>query len=188
VIGKFLENNYKEVLICAKRIVRRMNYNAEELISETYLEVHEKNPYLTTDRDFVKWFTWSMKLSAMSKRSNFNKSQRLCGVELQFDPGNEDWQNIYTEIDASGKSEGTKELMIELSHLTKDKAIQYVEVMEYKDSLAPWDRELFELNIEKGLSGRKIVKIKEMESGTKMSYKTYNNRIKQIKKGLNGNS
>jgi len=188
VIAELLTNNYKEILTCARRIIRRRDYTlAEELISETYLALHEKE-VPNTGLEFIKYFVTSMKLMTMSPRTSFNKIQRPSGVPLEYDLGNDDYKQIFTDIDAIGKSESTKELMTELSHLTKENAIKYVEVMEYKDTLAPWDRELFEMNIEKGLSGRKIVKLKELESGTKMSYKTYNNRIKQIKKGFNGNN
>ena len=186
MLNKLVIDNYKELKEAANNITRRRDRNqSNELINETYLTLFNK-VVPETNAIFVKWFTKSMKYIYIDKYSSFRKATDQKESSLTYDTGNSDWKDI--ELGAEQINEKTKGIITGLSHLTNDKALKYVELLEFKESLPPHERELFELHFEKGLSGRKISKLMEKETGFKMSYVRYNEMIKVIKNKIDGRS
>jgi RNA polymerase sigma factor (sigma-70 family) len=183
MISQLLNNNYKEILKAAKNITRRRNYQqAPALINETYLFLHDKEtPKI--NNEFVKYFTKTMHYLYIGERSTYNKAEKLSKVYLEYDPGNDDWKDIEVNIEINKE---TLDTLLNLSHLKNTDAIKYANVMQLKETLPPHEREIFELHFDKGLSGRQIAKIMELETGWKMSYVRYNEMIKKVKLKLNG--
>jgi RNA polymerase sigma factor (sigma-70 family) len=184
MLAQLVERNYKNILPVAKRITGRDCYRqATALISETYLTVSEKNKEYKSDEHFVKSFSKTMYFLFKGKRSTYNKAEGLSKVHLEYDPGNEDWKEIEIILDGN---EQTKDLVMNLSHLKTEDAIEYVKLMQFKEQLPPHEKEIFCLHFENRMSGREIARLMETETGFKMSYVRYNEMIKGIKNKLNG--
>ena len=184
MLSKLVEDNYKDILLAATRITRRTNVKQNKaLINETYLALHGKK--IPTDNiGFLMYFNRTMKIIHIDQRSTYNKHEKVNSVEHIYEQINEEWKEI--EIQTEQTNESTKELIKELSYLSEEKAVQYLEVMDFKKGLPPNEREIFDLHYEKGLSSREIAKLMEEETGWKMSYVRYNEMINKVKKKLHG--
>lgn len=182
MLSKLMQDNYKEIQKAAVLITRRMGTSPHELINESYLTLSTKD-YPKDNEGFVKYVTQIMKYQSMSPRSSFNKANRI-GIEVKFEPINEEYKDIELIID--DVSEYTKETIEGLSHLTKEKINKYIQALEFKESLAPHEKTLFELHFEDGLSSRKIAEWMSKEFGIFEggSYVRYNEMINQIKTKL----
>lgn len=180
MLSKLLENNYKEILVIAKRITQRNpRKEAKELISEVYLFIHEKDMNFKNDKEFIFYFAKVMKFMYIGIRSNYNKNTKLSNCHLEYDPGNDDWKQI--EIDAEGINQETKDMMSELSHLSIRDVTKYAELMDFKRTLPPHEKQLFEWYFEGGYSTRFISNILEKETGWGMSYVRFNEMINVLK-------
>lgn len=184
MLAKLVEDNYKQILDNAINITRRKNYQqAKALINEAYLTLSEKD--LTTKKEFfVEYYTATMYNLYIGERSSYNKNERVSTIPIEYEQVNDDWKQIEILLDEA--NEATIEAICNLSHLGKEKAIKYVELMQFKDRLAPHLKEIFSLHFEQGLSSRKIAEVMESETGYKMEFKSYNRMINEVKQKLNG--
>ena len=179
MISTLLNNNYSDILSVARNITRRKGvHRAKDLITSTYIRIHNKE-VPTNDKEFIKFFCKCMYLDHLCKWSEFNKLFETKDSVLEYDPGNEDWKNI--EINAEYTSLDNQDGISELSHLNKEKAIKYSEVMIFKYNLPPHEQELFTLYFEEGLSGAAISTIIENETGYKTNSKRFDRMIRVIK-------
>lgn len=183
MLAKLIEDNYKQILVCATNITRRKDrHQAKALINEAYITASSKD--LTgKEEHFVKWFTKMMHFIYIDKNTKYNKGERLSEIHLEYDPGNEDWKEIELVLDTNDE---TIDTIINLSHLGKDKAIKYTELMQFKNSLPPHEKEIFSLHFEQGLSSRSIAKLMKFETGYEMNYVRYNEMINKVKAKIYG--
>jgi DNA-directed RNA polymerase specialized sigma24 family protein len=184
MLSKLVEDNYKQLLINAKHITRRNpRHQAEALISEAYIKLANKE---VKEEGFVKVFTKTMHYLYIGTRSTFNKAEKLSPLHLTFDNGNDDWKQIELVLD--NVSDGTRELINELSHLKEQDAVDYVDLMCFKHQLPPHLKEIFSLHYEQGLGCRKIAQLMEEETGYKMSYMGYHRMIMELNNKLYGSN
>ena len=184
MLSKLVEDNYKQLLINAKHITRRNpRHQAEALISEAYLTLSNKD---ITEEGFIKVFTKTMHNLYIGERSTYNKAEKLSPLHLTYDNGNDDWKQIELVLD--NVSDGTRELINELSHLKEQDAVDYVELMCFKQSLPPHLKEIFSLYYEQGMGAIRIARLMEEETGYKMSYMGYHRMIVELKEKLYGSN
>jgi len=203
MLSKLVEDNYKQLLINAKHITRRNpRHQAEALISEAYLTLSNKE---VAEEGFIKVFTKTMHLLYIGERSTYNKSERLSkihlldgeggrrgtssgnnGSSLFRETGNDDWKKIELVLD--DVNESTRNLINELSHLKEQDAVDYVELMCFKQSLPPHLKEIFSLYYEQGMGAIRIARLMEEETGYKMSYMGYHRMIVELKEKLYGSN
>lgn len=178
MLNKLIEDNYDNILIHANRITRKRNrHQSKALINETYLMLSEKE--LTPEQaSSIKYFVKTMFYMYRGERSRYSKAERVNSIYLDYDPGNEDWTSIELILD---ENEDTKDEIVNLSHLGKEKAIKYVELMQLKETLPPHEKEIFSLHFEHEQSSRDIAKKVSSETGWDISHMTYNKLINQVK-------
>lgn len=193
MLNKLLEDNYKEILTVATRITRKKDRHiATELINETFLQIAERNKVIPTDNiGFVMYFSKYMKLMFMGERSSFNRNingkEVLTESETYLDFKNELKALIDTdaeleiELGAEETNEVTKDLLSNLSHMTYERVKRYAEVIEFRVSLPPWEKELFDMHFELGLSSRQIADLMKEETGYEMHPQRCKLMIKEIK-------
>jgi hypothetical protein len=187
MFAKMLTDNYQQIYVAAKRITQRNNQrNPKELISETYLVLEPKGIVPNNNIEFVMYFSKAMKYVYLGERSEYNKGVKPSDHFIEYDYGNDDWKQI--ELQAETTDTNTKDLIDNISHLTKEKAFKYIDLMYSKQTLSPSESELFKLHFEHGLSSRDIAKLLEEETGWKLSYGTFNRLINTMKTKLNGNN
>jgi len=183
VLSELVKNNYKEILDAAKNITRRNNYQyAKDLINDAYILISEKN-YPKDNQGFIQFYTTVMYNMNRGERSSFRKAIKPLGVELKIDVPSNDHKSIETLAEIT--NENTKELINELSHLTREKAIKFSAALEFKDSLSPHQRTLFEYCYEQELSVRDIADKMEIDHGQKMSHMRIWRMVNEIKSELN---
>lgn len=204
-LSRLFTNNYEYLSTVARRITRCKDVAmAPDLISETYLNLSEKQTeYPGTDEEFVKWFSKCMKNYFVWPNSSFNvlynsketltldqgEKHYNSNAQLHLDTG---YVNSYIElitdedalnnieIQVEGTNDFTKELIDISSCLGKIKTLKYIELVEFKRTLPPYESILFELYFEKELSTRDIARIYSDEIH-KMNYQSVNKMVNSIK-------
>lgn len=191
--------NYDYLNTVAQRITRKRDYRqAPELLSTTYLTIHEKAKAGTIlipgeNDEFVKWFCKCMKNYYRWPNSNFNKTHSrdniVCHIDTYYEERASDFlvdedalRDI--EIQTEETNDLTKELIDISSSLGRDKTLRYIEVIEFKRTLESHESILFELYFEKEMSTREIAKEYSMEFNT-INYQSINKMINIIKTKIN---
>lgn len=190
MLTKLFENNHKQL----KNVARRMCGNKwGDLVSETYLRVATFKTLPDKDEEFIKVFVENMKYQMLGRRSGFNKLNNfkdLYYIDYKHDKLKEgddleiefvdDWseEDVYLKCDKV--NEATKDLIKELTHLTKEKVERYVNLQEFKAQLPGWDKEIFELHFEHGMSSRDIASHLKM-LGYETNYQRMNGLINEVK-------
>lgn len=183
MLSELVKHNYNEILLRAIRITRRRNRRqAEALINEAYLTLSGKDEVPDDNQRFIEHFAKTMKFLYIGGRSSYNKAEKPSPNYLEYDPGNDDWKDI--ELMTEGINDQTKDAILNLSHLTYDKALKYSDLMQFKNILPPHEKEIFDLHFEKGLSCRDIVKLMEIETGWKMGKTRINEMIQEVKRKI----
>lgn len=186
-MNKLVNKHYKYLLIVAKRITSKKDiYLAEDLIHETFLSIYENEKIVPTDdTGFIMYFVRYMKLQFLGERSTFNKAMKLTSdiehSEIQIHD-NEALNDL--ELYVEGTNEATKEMLKELTHLTESKVKKLIKVYDFKDTLPPHLKTIFEFYYENGMSSRQIAELMEQETGYKMDFRRYNDMINEIKEKL----
>lgn len=186
-MNQLVNKHYKYLLTVAKRITRRKDVGlAEDLIHETYLHIFENEKiYPKDDTGFIMYFVRYMKLQFLGERSTFNKAMKLTSdienSEIQIQD-NEALSDL--ELYVEGTNEATKEMLKELTHLTEPKVKKLIRVHEFKETLPPHLKTIFEFYYESGMSSRQIAELMEKETGYKMDFRRYNDMINEIKEKL----
>ena len=179
-LGELFSHNYQYLALVAKRITRRKNIKlANDLINQTYLDIHDKE-YPKNGDEFIKWFSKCMKNRYVWKNSNFNKNtQLIAGNELpeQSDPT----AQADIELSTEETNDTTKELIEVSSGMKKERVLKYIEVIEFKKSLPLHEQYLFDLYFNNDLSTRKISKQLSEETGYDMHFKRINSMVNEIK-------
>jgi hypothetical protein len=75
-------------------------------------------------------------------------------------------------------------MLKELTHLTEPKVKKLIRVHEFKETLPPHLKTIFEFYYESGMSSRQIAELMEKETGYKMDFRRYNDMINEIKEKL----
>lgn len=186
-MNQLVNKHYKYLLTVAKRITRKKDVQlAEDLIHETYLHIYENEKICPTDDiGFIMFYSRYMKLQFLGDRSTFNKAMSL-GVDIDHSDihieDNEALNDL--ELYVEGTNEATKEMLKELTHLTESKVKKLIKVYDFKDTLPPHLKTIFEFYYENGMSSRQIAELMENETGYKMDFRRYNDMINEIKKRI----
>lgn len=183
MLNELFEYNYVRIRQAAKNIVRKSGQEADQLINETFLNIAEKKDYPKDKDIFFYYYLKFMRYMNIGERSQYSKCLDSKHLEIKIDPSDDSWESI--EMGAEQINEETKDLLLNLTHLNKDKAVRYAKVMEVKETLAPHEAEIYDLHFDKGLSSRKIAELLETESGWKTSYVRINEFINQVKGKFN---
>lgn len=183
MLANLYRENHKELHKIAQRITRRKNINlANELINETYIELVRKEKIAPKNQlEFIKWFSKAMKNIYIWRDSGFNKAIRIQAAE-NFELeliDNEALKDIDFSVEKT--NEATKELMQISSGMAKDRALRYIQVLEFKSRLPLHERYLFEIYFERGLSCRKISELEKQISGENIDYQVINIMVNSIK-------
>lgn len=185
MLDVLIQNNYKQIKTVARNICNtKRGYKCDDLINEAYLIARRKE-VPTDNLEFVKYYSRIMKLLFIGNRSAFNKIYSGVEVEIpeHYQPTDNDALNeIYMACE--GTNEASKELIEELSHLTKEKVNKYIDLLEFKSTLSPWDKEIFEQHFEHGMSSRDIATGLEVLCGYETNYQRINILINELKERL----
>lgn len=185
-----VKNNYKELKTVARNICNtKRGYKYDDLINEMYLvldrKISEGSHVPKEDDQFIKYCGAIMYNLFRGENSRFNKLYSGTEQEIPeyYQPTDDDSLNeIY--LACEGTNEASKELIEELSHLTKEKVNKYVDLLEFKQSLAPWDREIFIQHFEHGMSSREIANGLELMCGYETNYQRMNILINEVKEKI----
>lgn len=213
-LSELFAHNYQELSAVAHRIVRKKDYRrADELLSTTYLTIHEKATAGTVlvpgeHGEFVKWFSRCMKNYFKWPNSDFNtvRSNESLTIDSDIASGHRNdnqqkfldtgYSNRYDELltdhDAQKEIElsveetndFTKELIEISSSMKRERALQYIEVIEFKRTLPAHEVILFELYFEKEMSTRDIAR-EYSTTGHTINYQSINKMINAIKQKIN---
>lgn len=184
MLNKLLTDNYKEILIAAKRITRKRDVKlAPVLINETFLHIaEEKKTYPTDNIGFVMYYSRYMKLMFLGERSRFSKAERFKELEIieVYEPEDETALN---EMDLNSEeiNEATRDVLDNLSHLRISRLNRYMDVVEFEHSLPSHLKDIFDMHYRHGMSSRDIARNMEIWSGYKMDYRFYNGLINEVK-------
>jgi len=178
MLSILLTKNHKYIKECARNICRRKDERmADDLISEVYLKVNKFETLPTKDDEFIKVFVTNMKYEFIGRRSKFNKLYTPKELELAEGIQIADTDSdIELYIQCEQTNESTKALINELSHLKEEQAQSYINVMEFKDSLPGWEKEVFEGYFELDKSGRLIAR----ESSERYGYNMSKQRVQKL--------
>lgn len=149
---KLVNENHKELTLVAYRITGNKT-KANDLISETYLNLHNKQVPLIKN-EFVKFFSKSMGNLNRWSRSSFNK----------FNNGKE----ILKEVEVATEEEVCKYCL-------------FNEIELFKDTLPPHEKKLFELYYEMQISTRKIASELTTEFKIKVSSSSIDRLLLPVK-------
>lgn len=133
---------------------------ATDLVTVTYMNIKEaKNPVPCNQFEFIKYFSKCMNNEYKWIRSNYNQQSK------------------------------SKELLIELEYKTPTvsepcRQCMWGEVEQFKITLPPHEKELFELYFEQGCSGYYIADELSKEFGCKVTRKSIDRMIAPIKEKI----
>lgn len=178
MLSDLLNRNYKQIKVCARKI---SGNKADDVINETYLTLSNKKPPVN-DFEFVKWFTKTMDNNYKLRNSDFNKRYR--SKELVCEEVPEQIENIDLDIFAEEINEETKELIEVASYMRRDRALLYLDVLDFKNTLPLHEKYLFEVYFEHGLSTREISEMESKLSGYDFGYQRVNQMVNEIKKKI----
>ncbi len=181
---ELFNHTYPKIQVTANRITQRRNVSqASDLINSTFIQVNAVPIYPVEPDQFVKWFTKCMKNVYVWPNSQFNTTNALiksADHKDQADPS----ALLQIELSVENTTEATKEFIEVSSSMTKERASQYLKVLEFKKSLPLHEQVLFELYYEKELSTRKISEYLNQEPGYSMTKDRINDMVNSIKRKL----
>jgi RNA polymerase sigma factor (sigma-70 family) len=186
-VNNLVNKHYKYLLKVAKRITRRKDvWLAEDLIHETYLHIYENEKFVPLDDiGFISFFCKYMLFMFIGERSSFNKATKI-HTDIEYTNVQIEDNEVLSDLElyVEGTNEATKEMLKELTHLTEPKVKKLIRVHEFKETLPPHLKTIFEFYYESGMSSRQIAELMEKETGYKMDFRRYNDMINEIKEKL----
>lgn len=190
-LDTMLNKHYKYMVVVSNRIVQRnRKYKNEhmDLISEVteflYSKLHD--PYIMEaiddDKKFIHLTSKTMRNFKHWSNSTHNKSMRSTGNVICVDWEEPDYSiPIDIELNAEPTNKNTKVFIKELMNqsIPQSRAVEYIKIMNIKNTLPMNERYLFEQAFEQNKSSRTIAS--EVSRVGKMSYGTVNKMINNLR-------